>query len=187
MNYFSGIRKKSHPIRIRTFLLGFEENSLKSCCCKSRSSCLGDWPDGTARNGVSAVAGELTGSALTPAITWMRNVANNCNENMVDSIFLVINWINRSIPFNIAKRSTVVNKALVEARIESRWHSPASQRQTQRHVTPSHEVIAQKLIHGFVTYSDKQEPLLSESTLFPHSLHNLEKSYERKHFLNWCV
>ncbi len=79
VNYFSGIRKKSYPMRIWTFLLGFEENSLKSCCCKSRSSCLGDWPDGTARNCVSAVAGELTGSALTPAITWMRNVANNCN------------------------------------------------------------------------------------------------------------
>jgi hypothetical protein len=56
-------------MRIQTFLLGFEENSLKSCCCKSQGSCLGDWPDGTARNGVSAVAGELTGSALTPAIT----------------------------------------------------------------------------------------------------------------------
>ncbi|EFX67932.1 hypothetical protein DAPPUDRAFT_115039 [Daphnia pulex] len=70
-------------MRIRTFLLGFEENSLKSCCFKSRSSCLGDWPDGTARNGVSAVArvsrlisprGRRTSIKPFPTKTWTSMV-----------------------------------------------------------------------------------------------------------------
>lgn len=53
---------------IGIFSVGFDANNLCNCCCRSRNSCWGEGPDGTAGYGVSAVAGEFTGagSDLTP-------------------------------------------------------------------------------------------------------------------------